>query len=37
MEYEERTAAAAYVDSEHGEPISSMKQVRPVPDMLYLM
>ncbi|WIA08105.1 hypothetical protein OEZ85_007567 [Tetradesmus obliquus] len=26
MEYEERTAAAAYVDSEHGEPISSMKQ-----------
>jgi hypothetical protein len=26
MEYEELTAAARYVDSEHGEPISSMKQ-----------
>jgi hypothetical protein len=26
MEYEELTAAVRYVDSEHGEPISSMKQ-----------
>ncbi|KAF6253553.1 hypothetical protein COO60DRAFT_1463124 [Scenedesmus sp. NREL 46B-D3] len=26
MEYEERTAAGSYVDAEHGEPISSMKQ-----------